>query len=194
MICPAVFFQPASVSCKLLAAEVGKMTAQTGYPNHPKIAIYPGSFDPITFGHLDIIRRAIMLFDQVIVAVARNREKRPLFSEQERMEMIKNCVTDLPGVEVDCFHGLLVDYARKKGATAMIRGLRAVSDFEYEFQMALVNRKISEDLITVFLMTHDKYSYLNSSIVKELVSLGADVGCFVPAYVKERLYDKLRKK
>ncbi|MBN1542424.1 pantetheine-phosphate adenylyltransferase [candidate division KSB1 bacterium] len=163
-------------------------------PNHNKIAIYPGSFDPITFGHLDIIRRASLLFDTVIVSVARNRQKKPLFDEHEREEMIRRCVSDLPGVEVDSFHGLLVDYARQKGAAAVIRGLRAVSDFEYEFQMALVNRKIDENLITVFLMTHDKYSYLNSTIVKELVSLGGDVGCFVPTHVKERLNEKLRKK
>jgi pantetheine-phosphate adenylyltransferase len=157
-----------------------------------KIAIYPGSFDPITYGHLDIIERARQLFDKVVVAVALNSQKKPLFSKTERVGLISESVKEMDRVEVDSFNGLLVDYARSQNAGAIIRGLRAVSDFEYEFQMALVNRKLADDLITVFLMTHDKYSYLNSSIVKELVMLGGDANCFVPAHVNQELKKKLR--
>ncbi len=157
-----------------------------------KIAIYPGSFDPITYGHIDIIRRASALFDEVVVAVARNIHKNPVFSEQERVAMIEKSVINMARVSVESFDGLLVEYARKRGANAVIRGLRAVSDFEYEFQMALMNRKLDENLVTVFLMPHEKYSYLNSSIVKELVRLGGQVSCFVPPHVEEKLYEKLR--
>lgn len=160
----------------------------------PKIAIYPGSFDPITNGHIDIIKRAIMLFDQVIVSVTRNLSKSPLFDETERVQMIRESLNGFSHITVESFDGLLIDYARQKQASAIIRGLRAVSDFEYEFQMALVNRKLHDDVVTVFLMTHDKYSYLNSSIVKELVRLGGDVDFFVPAHVRTRLEEKLRVK
>ncbi len=159
-----------------------------------KIAIYPGSFDPITYGHIDIIKRASILFDEVIVAVARNIGKAPLFSEAERVEMITEAIQDLPTVRVDSFQGLLVDYARSVQAQAVIRGLRAVSDFEYEFQMALVNRKLDEHMITVFLMPHEKYSYLNSSIVKELARFNGEVNSFVPPHVKEKLAQKMREK
>ena len=159
-----------------------------------KIAIYPGSFDPITLGHIDIIKRATCLFDSVIVTVANNIQKKPLFSVEERMDMVQNSVHQYENVSVDSFDGLLVNYAKMKNAVAMIRGLRAVSDFEHEFQMSLVNRKMDDELITVFLMTHDKYSYLNSSIVKELASFGGEISCFVPAYVKTKLLEKLRKK
>lgn len=159
-----------------------------------KIAIYPGSFDPITFGHIDIIRRASLLFDQVIVAVARNLSKTPLFTEAERMEMIAEAIRELPSVRVESFTGLLVDYARQAGAQAVIRGLRAVSDFEYELQMALVNRKLDEHMITVFLMPHEKYSYLNSSIVKELARFDGDISSFVPPHVKARIVEKMRVK
>jgi pantetheine-phosphate adenylyltransferase len=159
-----------------------------------KVAIYPGSFDPITYGHIDIIKRASILFDEVIVAVARNLGKAPLFSEEERVAMIEETIKELPQVRVDSFQGLLVDYARSAGAQSVIRGLRAVSDFEYEFQMALVNRKLDEQMITVFLMPHEKYSYLNSSIVKELARFGGEVSFFVPPHVKEKLLLKMREK
>jgi pantetheine-phosphate adenylyltransferase len=159
-----------------------------------KIAIYPGSFDPITYGHIDIIKRASALFDEVIVAVARNIHKNPLFDERERAEMIEQSVQGIEHITVENFDGLLVDYARKRRANAVIRGLRAVSDFEYEFQMALMNRKLDENLITVFLMPHEQYSYLNSTIVKELVRFGSKVSCFVPSHVEQKLHEKLRSK
>jgi len=158
-----------------------------------RTAIYPGSFDPITYGHIDIIQRAVTLFDRVIVAVARNIGKSPLFTEQERMDMIHQAIHDISHVQVDCFSGLLVEYAASVQAQAVIRGLRAVTDFEYEMQMALVNRKLDEQLVTVFLMPHEKYSYLNSSIVKELAKFGGEVSCFVPPFVREQLLIKLRQ-
>jgi pantetheine-phosphate adenylyltransferase len=158
------------------------------------LAIYPGSFDPITNGHIDIIRRACQIFDKVIVAVAQNISKKPLFSEQERAAMVQEVVKDFPQVTVDSFAGLLVHYAEQKGATAIIRGLRAMSDFEYEFQMAMVNRKLSDKLLTVFLMPHEKYSYLNSSIVKELAKFGGEISCFVPPFVEQQLAKKMREK
>jgi pantetheine-phosphate adenylyltransferase len=157
-----------------------------------RIAIYPGSFDPITFGHIDIIKRATMIFDEILVAVALNLNKAPLFNEEERVIMISECVKEMPNVRVDSFNGLLVDYASEKNAQAVIRGLRAVSDFEYELQMALVNRKLDENLIMVFLMPHENYSYLNSTIVKELARLGGDISSFVPSFVKDQLLKKLR--
>ena len=159
-----------------------------------RVAIYPGSFDPITYGHIDIIRRASILFDEVIVAVARNISKAPLFGEVERVEMVQEAVKDIPTVQVDSFDELLVTYAQRTGACAVIRGLRAVSDFEFELQMALVNRKLNENVITVFLMPHEKYSYLNSSIVKELARFNGEISCFVPPHVKEKLFLKLREK
>jgi len=152
-------------------------------------AIYPGTFDPITYGHLDIIKRAVRLFDYVIVAVAENPKKDPLFSTNERIEMIQ-AVCNIENVRVEHFQGLLVDYARSQGACALIRGLRAVSDFEYEFQMALVNRKLSEELSTVFLMPHEQYTHLNSSIVREVASLHGDVSPYVPPEVVKRLEAK----
>lgn len=152
-------------------------------------AIYPGTFDPITFGHMDIIKRAVRLFDEVIVSVARDTQKKTLFTTEERMGMIEE-VVEIDGVYTDQFGGLLVEYAKSQGACALIRGLRAVSDFEYEFQMALVNRKLSEDLTTVFLMPHEQYTHLNSSIVREVASLGGDVSPYVPPVVMERLKNK----
>lgn len=157
-----------------------------------KLAIYPGTFDPITFGHLDVIQRASELFDVVIVAVLENASKKPLFTKEERVEMIKNSVQGMTNVEVDVFDGLLVEYAKQKGAIAIIRGLRAVSDFEYEFQMALMNRKISNGITTVFLMPHEKYTYLNSSIVRELARLKVNVSDFVPSFVAEKLKEKFK--
>ncbi|MBM4175988.1 MAG: pantetheine-phosphate adenylyltransferase [Ignavibacteria bacterium] len=155
-----------------------------------KIVIYPGTFDPITLGHLDVIQRAASLFDRIIVSVLVNASKAPLFTKEERMEMIKEAVADYKHVEVDEFDGLLVEYAKRKNAVAIIRGLRAISDFEYEFQMALMNRKISDGITTVFLMPHEKYTYLNSTIVRELARLHADVSEFVPKCVINRLNNK----
>jgi len=156
-----------------------------------KIAIYPGTFDPITYGHIDVIQRAAAIFDKVIVAVATNPQKKPMFSVEERKDMIHHVVKDAHQLEVDSIEGLLVDYAAEKKAHAVIRGLRAISDFEYELQMALVNRKLDDKLITVFLMPHERYSYLNSSIVKELAMFGGKFECFVPPYVQEKLREKI---
>ena len=153
----------------------------------PKTAIYPGTFDPITYGHVDIIERAVEIFDRVIVSLGRNPEKNPLFSVEERLEMIREVVENIAGVDVDTFEGLAVRHAQELGAEALIRGLRAVTDFEYEFQMALVNRRLAPDIITVFLMPNEKYTYLNSTIVREVASLGGEVGRFVPPPVEKRL-------
>ncbi|MDZ7314522.1 MAG: pantetheine-phosphate adenylyltransferase [candidate division KSB1 bacterium] len=157
----------------------------------PKTAIYPGTFDPITNGHLDIIQRAVLLFDHLIIAVATNPQKKPLFSTEERIDMIGNVVGNDPRIEICRVDGLLVEYAEKRGAVALIRGLRAVSDFEYELQMAMINRKLNEKLITVFLMPHERYAYLNSSIVKELAYFNAEFDQFVPKYVYKKLKEKL---
>ncbi len=159
-----------------------------------RTAIYPGTFDPITNGHIDIIERALKLFDKVIITVARNSAKDPLFSEEERLAMIKVAVRHLKGVEVDTFDGLLVSYARRKKATAFVRGLRAISDFEYELQMALMNRKLNEDLVTVFLMPNEKYTYLDSSIVREIASHRGNVSKFVPSHVLRELKKKFSRK
>ena len=157
-----------------------------------RIAIYPGSFDPITNGHLDVIERAARLFDEVIVALARNSEKRPLFSDAERKRLIAHAVRHLKNVRVDEFDGLLVNYARRQRATAIIRGLRAVSDFEYEFQMALMNRRLETAVETVFMMPKDEYTFLSSRLIKEIVRLGGDAGGLVPDYVEAALKKKLR--
>ena len=159
-----------------------------------KIAIYPGTFDPITNGHVDIIERACTLFDKVVVTIARNSTKDPLFTEKERLELIRETVKSFKQVEVDSFEGLLVEYARKKNATAAVRGLRAISDFEYELQMALMNRKLNPGVQTVFLMPNERYTYLNSTIVREIARLGGDVTDFVPPVVKEALDNKFKKK
>ena len=156
-------------------------------------AIYPGTFDPVTNGHLDIIERASELFERVIVTIAVNKNKKPLFSEKERRDMIVNVTKHLKNIEVDSFNGLLVRYAEKKKATVIVRGLRAISDFEYEFQMSLTNRKINPGINTVFLMPNEKYSYLNSSLVRELASYDANVKEFVPDYVLKRLKSKFKK-
>jgi len=157
-----------------------------------RIGIYPGTFDPITNGHIDIIERSVILFDKVIVAVTTNPAKSPLFDINERIEMIKSSVKKMKNVEVDGFDDLLVNYAFKKQATAIIRGLRATSDFEFEFQMALVNRKLSNKLVTVFLMPNEKYTYLNSTIVKEVASFHGDVGRFVPSEINKKLIEKFK--
>lgn len=155
-------------------------------------AVYPGTFDPITNGHLDIIKRASELFDKVIVTIALNTNKKPLFSKQERKEMIRKVTENFKNIEVDSFNGLLVDYALKKKASTIIRGLRAVSDFEYEFQMSLTNRKLAPKITTIFLMPNEKYTYLNSSLVKELARFKGKINCFVPDYVREKLERKFR--
>ena len=152
-----------------------------------KVAIYPGSFDPITNGHIDVIERAAELFGKVIVAVIRNPEKKPQFSLDERVEMLKQSLDRLKNVEVDSFDGLLVDYAKKKNANIIVRGLRAVSDFDYEFQMALTNRKMAPQIETLFFMTDYKYSYLSSSFVKQIARLGGDINELVPAPVAKKL-------
>ncbi len=153
--------------------------------------IYPGTFDPITNGHLDIIERATTLFDLVIIGVTTNPTKNPLFTVEERVAMICQVTQNFKNVQVDSFGGLLVDYANRLGACAIIRGLRAISDFEYEFQMALVNRKISDGIVTVFLMPNEKYTYLNSTIVKELATFGGDISRFVPPLVEAQVKQKL---
>ncbi|HTR80214.1 MAG TPA: pantetheine-phosphate adenylyltransferase [Bacteroidota bacterium] len=159
-----------------------------------KIALYPGTFDPVTNGHIDVLERGMKLFDNIIVTVAKNSSKTPLFDEEERVAMIKEVIRrkKYRNVTVECFEGLLVDFAKKRKAVALIRGLRAVSDFEYEFQMALINRNQNGGIVTVFLMPHEKYTYLNSSIVRELASLGGDFKSFVPASVYVRLREKLK--
>jgi len=155
------------------------------------IAIYPGSFDPVTNGHLDLIERGEKMFDLLIVAVLLNAEKRPLFSVQERVEMLRETTKQWNDVEVDVFDGLLVDYARKKGAGVILRGIRAVSDYEYELQMALMNRKLEPRLETVFMLPGLTYSYLSSKLVREIAQLGAPLKGLVPPIVEERLRAKV---
>jgi len=154
------------------------------------IAIYPGSFDPITSGHLDVIERGSRLFDRLIVAILLNDEKDPLFSVEERMEMLREVLSAFPNVEVDHFEGLLVDYAMQKKAKAVLRGIRAISDYEYELQMALMNRKLQPQLETVFMMPAEAYSYLSSRLVKEIFRLGGSVRGLVPELVEQRLREK----
>ena len=158
-----------------------------------RIAICPGSFDPITNGHLDIIRRAAKLFDHVEVAVLQNSSKRCVFSVEERVEMIRDCIGDLPNVSASSFDGLLVDYAKKIGATAIVKGLRAVSDFDYEFQMALFNKEINAEVETIFLTPSPEHMYLSSSVVREMAAHGGDMSRFVPACVEKRITAKYRQ-
>jgi pantetheine-phosphate adenylyltransferase len=156
-----------------------------------KIAIYPGTFDPITNGHLDIVQRASKLFNKVIVAISNNIQKNPLFSLDERKNLVQETVKGLSNVEVDVFNELLVQYAKRKGASILIRGLRALSDFEYEFQMALMNRKLAPELETVYLMPSEEYTYINSTIAKEVFNFGGKVDCFLPSIVIDALKKKL---
>jgi pantetheine-phosphate adenylyltransferase len=157
-----------------------------------RTAIYPGSFDPLTNGHLDVIQRATKLFDRVIVAVAKSESKHPLFTLEERVQMVAGAVGHLSNVEADSFDGLLVEYVVRRSAQAVVRGLRGVSDFEFEFQLALMNRKLNEGIETIFMMPKDTYTFLSSRIVKEIAQMGGDVSAFVPAHVRAALAEKLR--
>jgi pantetheine-phosphate adenylyltransferase len=157
----------------------------------PVTAIYPGSFDPVTNGHLDLIARGAMIFDQLVVAVAQNLEKDPLFPVKERVEMLEAVTFEWKNVEVDVFNGLLVDYARSQNAGVIMRGIRAVSDYEYELQMAMMNRKIEPDIETVFMLPGEAYSYVSSRLVKEIARLGGSVKDLVPPLVAERLRGKV---
>ncbi len=159
--------------------------------SNPRVAVYPASFDPITNGHLDLITRASRLFDRVIVAVAKNVAKSGLFELDERIEMIEDAVADLDGVDVDVIDGLLVDYVRAKGAQVVLRGLRVLADFEYEFEMAMMNSHMYPDLKTVYMMTSAKWFFVSSSRLREIASFGADVSEFVPKLVGQRLREKL---
>ena len=155
-----------------------------------RIAVYPGSFDPITNGHLDIIERASRVYDKVIVGVLSNKSKTPLFTAKERVDMIGQVTGDMPNVEVDTFDGLLVDFAKSKGATVIVKGLRTVADFEYEFQMALLNKALYPEYETMFMMTNSKYSYISSSMVKELAGFHGDLTEFVPCDIIKRIEEK----
>ena len=157
-----------------------------------RTAIYPGCFDPLTKGHLDLVQRAAKLFDHVIVAVAKNESKMPLFALAEREALVKKAVAHLPNVETDSFDGLLVEYVAARKARAIVRGLRAVSDFEFEFQLALMNRKLDENIETIFMMPKDTYTFLSSRIVKEIARLGGNVSEFVPEHVQTALRKKLK--
>jgi pantetheine-phosphate adenylyltransferase len=157
-----------------------------------KIAIYPGSFDPMTYGHIDIVERALEIFDKVIIAIADNAEKRPLFSTQERLQIIKNIFKDTPHIIVDSFKGLLVDYVAKTNAKVIIRGLRATSDFEYEFHMASMNRSLNPHLDTLFMMTNKDYFFVSSRTIKEVAKLGGGVEGLVPDLVARRLKEKFK--
>jgi pantetheine-phosphate adenylyltransferase len=158
-----------------------------------RLAVYPGTFDPFTFGHVDIAKRAHRLFPRLIIAITTNPDKAALFSLDERRLIIQDAMRGMPGVSIESFDGLLVDYARRKGARVVIRGIRALSDFEYEFQMALMNRKLSEEIETVFLMPHERYSYLSSRLVKEIALLGGDVSAFVTPLAERMLKERVGK-
>lgn len=159
-----------------------------------KIAMYPGTFDPITLGHIDIIQRSSKLFDRVIVTLAKNTKKEPLFSIEERIEMITDAVRDMQNVEVEEFDGLLINFARKRNVSVIVRGLRAISDFEYEFQMALMNRQMADEVTTVFLMPHEKFTYLNSTIIRDVAAFGGDIKKFTTPFVARKLQEKFLKK
>lgn len=158
-----------------------------------RLGIYPGTFDPVTNGHLDLVKRGLMIFDELIIAVSPSPKKNPLFSLEDRLSLIEVSVREYRGVRVEAFNGLLVDYVHERGGIAIIRGLRAVSDFEYELQMALMNRRLAGDLETVFMMPSQEFSYLTSTIVKEAASLGGSVTGLVPEVVEKALKDKFKK-
>jgi len=157
------------------------------------VVIYPGSFDPVTYGHLDIIDRCSKKFDKIVVSVLNNKSKKNLFTIEERVKLLEKVLEKYDNVEVDTFSGLLVDYAKEKNCTTMIRGLRAVSDFEYEMQMALVNKKLEEEIETFFMVARGKYAYLSSSIVKEVAMFGGNISCFVPEIVEIALKEKIKE-
>ena len=161
-------------------------------PKTGRVAIYPGSFDPLTSGHVDIIERGARIFDSIIVAILANVEKTPLFSESERVAIIRDVFKGKPNVQVETFDGLLVDYAQRKEANVLVRGLRAVSDFEYEFQMALMNRHLAPGLETVFMMPAEQYTYISSRLIKEVFTLGGEVTGLVPPVVEEQLREKAK--
>lgn len=154
---------------------------------------YPGTFDPITHGHVDLIERASRIFDEVIIVVMKNIKKKPLFTLEERLDMLKNTVEKIPNVSLDTHDGLLIDYVKKTGINVVLRGLRVVSDFDYEFQMALANKELCPDIETLFLMTNPKYSFISSSLVKEIAAMGGNLDPWVPDYVKKKLLEKLKK-
>ena len=155
--------------------------------------IYPGSFDPVTYGHIDLIKRASQVFSEVIVAIAHNPQKKPLFSIEERVKMLGKAIKGMDGVTIEDFDGLVVDYARKKNVHVIVRGLRMISDFEYEFQMALTNRRLAKEIEIIFLMPSEQFSFLSSKLLKEAASLGADLSSFVPSFVEEALKKRLKK-
>ena len=159
-----------------------------------KRAVYTGSFDPVTNGHMDIIRRASEIFDVLIVSILNNKEKTPLFSVEERVKILEEATKDLPNVQIDSFSGLLVDYAREKDLHVIVRGLRAITDFEYELQMAQTNRVLAPDIDTVFLTTSLEYAYLSSSAIKQIASFDGDITPCVPDFVAKLIYDKYREK
>ena len=158
-----------------------------------KIAVYPGTFDPITNGHCDVVWRGLKLFDEIIVAIAKNGSKDPLFTVEERLDMVRKTFQDVPNIEVDSFDGLLVDYVVNRGADTILRGLRAVSDFEYEFQLGLMNRKLNKDVQTVFLMTGLRWIFISSSIIKEAARFGGNTQGMVPDIVHEKLKERFGK-
>lgn len=159
-----------------------------------KTAVYPGSFDPVTNGHIDVIERALKIFDRVIVAVGDNPEKKPLFTTKERIGMLKESTKHLKNIEIDSFSGLLIDYVKRKNSKIIIRGLRAISDFEFEFQRALLNRVVDNEIETVFIMTKEHYVYLNSSIVKEMAMFGGNLNDLIPRIVEKKLKEKFSGK
>lgn len=156
-----------------------------------RLVVYAGSFDPITNGHVDVAERAARLFDRVVVAVARSDGKNPLFTVEERVELVRQAIAHIPNAEAEAFSGLLADYVRRRGARAVVRGLRAVSDFEFEFQLALMNRKLNESFETILMMPNESYTFLSSRLVKEIAALGGDVEPFVPGVVRQALMHKL---
>ncbi len=158
-----------------------------------RIAIYPGTFDPVTYGHIDLIKRATKLFDRVIVAVADNPQKGVLFSPEERVEMLKIATKRIPRISIECFEGLLVNYVKKKKARVMLRGLRMISDFEYEFQMALTNRRLRPEIETIYMMPKESYCYISSKLIKEAAQLNANLKDFIPGFIERKLKARLRK-